>query len=37
MERNTDQGNPLALLPILLFYLYCQKHIINGVVNGAVK
>lgn len=27
----------LALLPILLFYLFCQKHIINGVVNGAVK
>lgn len=27
----------LALLPILLFYLICQKQIINGVVNGAVK
>ena len=27
----------LALLPILLFYLFCQKHIINGVVNGAEK
>lgn len=27
----------LALLPILLFYLICQKHILNGVVNGAVK
>lgn len=27
----------LALLPILLFYLVCQKQIINGVVNGAVK
>lgn len=27
----------LALLPILLFYLFCQKQIINGVVNGAVK
>ena len=27
----------LALLPILLFYLFCQKHIINGVVNGVVK
>lgn len=27
----------LALLPILLFYLFCQKQILNGVVNGAVK
>lgn len=27
----------LALIPILLFYVVCQKHIINGVVNGAVK
>jgi raffinose/stachyose/melibiose transport system permease protein len=27
----------LALLPILIFYIICQKHIINGVVNGAVK
>lgn len=27
----------LALIPILLFYLFCQKHILNGVVNGAVK
>ena len=27
----------LALLPILVFYLICQKHILNGVVNGAVK
>jgi raffinose/stachyose/melibiose transport system permease protein len=27
----------LALLPILIFYILCQKHIINGVVNGAVK
>ena len=27
----------LALLPILIFYLICQKHILNGVVNGAVK
>ena len=27
----------LALLPILIFYLFCQKHILNGVVNGAVK
>ena len=27
----------LALIPILLFYLVCQKQILNGVVNGAVK
>ena len=27
----------LALIPILLFYLFCQKQILNGVVNGAVK
>lgn len=27
----------LALLPILVFYLVCQKQILNGVVNGAVK
>lgn len=27
----------LALIPILLFYIVCQKQILNGVVNGAVK
>ena len=27
----------LALLPIMIFYLICQRQIINGVVNGAVK
>ena len=27
----------LALLPILIFYLICQKQILNGVVYGAVK
>lgn len=27
----------LALLPILIFYLFAQKAIINGVTNGAVK
>lgn len=26
-----------CLLPILIFYIICQKQIINGVVNGAVK
>ena len=27
----------LALIPILIFYMICQKHILNGVANGAVK
>lgn len=27
----------MALIPIIIFYIICQKHIINGVVNGAVK
>lgn len=27
----------LALLPILIFYIICQKQILNGVANGAVK
>ncbi len=27
----------LSLIPILVFYLVCQKQILNGVVNGAVK
>ncbi len=27
----------LSLIPILIFYLVCQKQILNGVVNGAVK
>lgn len=27
----------LALIPILVFYLICQKQVLNGVVNGAVK
>ena len=27
----------LALIPIVIFYLVCQKQILNGVVNGAVK
>lgn len=27
----------LAILPIVIFYLACQKHIIKGVVAGAVK
>ena len=27
----------LSILPIVIFYLLCQKHIIKGVVAGAVK
>lgn len=27
----------LALLPMLIFYLFAQKQIISGVINGAVK
>lgn len=27
----------LSLIPILIFYVVCQRQILNGVVNGAVK
>ena len=27
----------LAILPIIVFYLICQKYIIKGVMAGAVK
>lgn len=27
----------LAIIPIIVFYMACQKHIIEGVVAGAVK
>lgn len=27
----------LSLIPILIFYMICQKQILNGVTNGAVK
>ena len=27
----------LAVIPIIIFYLFCQKYIIKGVVDGAVK
>jgi raffinose/stachyose/melibiose transport system permease protein len=27
----------LALLPVIVFYAICQKHIIKGVLAGAVK
>jgi raffinose/stachyose/melibiose transport system permease protein len=27
----------MSLVPILLFYIVCQKQILNGVANGAVK
>lgn len=39
---STDYGGPMAMLvlamiPIVVFYLFCQKYIIKGVVAGAVK
>lgn len=39
---STDYGGLMALLvlamiPIVVFYLFCQKYIIKGVVAGAVK
>jgi raffinose/stachyose/melibiose transport system permease protein len=27
----------LSVIPIIVFYLTCQKYIIEGVVAGAVK
>lgn len=27
----------LSIIPIIIFYMACQKHIIEGVVAGAVK
>lgn len=27
----------LSLIPILIFYIICQKQILNGVANGAIK
>lgn len=27
----------LAIIPIIIFYLFCQRYIIEGVVSGAVK
>lgn len=40
--RAKDYGSLMALLvlsiiPIIIFYLFCQKYIIEGVVAGAVK
>jgi raffinose/stachyose/melibiose transport system permease protein len=39
---STDYGGlmamlTLAIIPIVIFYLFCQKYIIKGVVAGAVK
>lgn len=39
---STDYGGfmamlVLAIVPIIIFYIFCQKHIIKGVVAGAVK
>lgn len=27
----------LAIIPIIIFYLFCQKYIIKGVIDGAIK
>ena len=27
----------LAMIPVIVFFLCCQKHIIKGVLAGAVK
>jgi raffinose/stachyose/melibiose transport system permease protein len=27
----------LSIIPIIVFYLSCQKYIIKGVISGAVK
>ena len=27
----------MAVIPVIVFYLSCQKHIIKGVAAGAVK
>ena len=27
----------LSIVPVIIFYLCCQKHIIKGVAAGAVK
>ena len=27
----------VSILPVIIFYLCCQKHIIKGVAAGAVK
>lgn len=39
---HTDMGAIMALIvlsiiPIIIFYFACQKHIIKGIVSGAVK
>lgn len=39
---STDYGGfmamlVLAIMPIIIFYIFCQKYIIKGVVAGAVK
>ena len=27
----------IAIIPIVIMYIFCQKYIIDGVVAGAVK
>ena len=40
--RDSDMGATMAMImlsiiPVIVFYLSCQKHIIKGVAAGAVK
>ncbi len=30
-------GIVLTILPVLIIYIFCQKHIVRGVVQGAIK
>lgn len=27
----------LAIIPVVVFYLFCQKYIVSGILSGAVK
>ena len=27
----------LSIIPVVVFYLFCQKYIIKGVASGAIK
>ena len=35
--RDYGGSESLAVIPVVIFYLACQKHIIKGVAAGAVK
>jgi raffinose/stachyose/melibiose transport system permease protein len=30
-------GLTLAIIPVIIFYFFAQKHIIKGVTDGSVK